>query len=257
MSERPIGIMDSGIGGLTVYQEIIRQLPNESTIYIGDSRNTPYGSKHAADIFKFAVRMIDFLLQKDAKLIVIACNTITVSCIDQLRKKYPNVPIVGMVPVVKKAAEISKTKRIGILSTTHTAYSDSLQTLVEKFAADCTVFNHGTDTLVPLIEHGIFDGEEIDTALHRALTKFLDEDIDTLALGCTHFPFLKKNIQEIVGANVQVLDSGAAIARQVHKILKQNNALAQNSNPTNEFYTTGSKDVMQRIVQNDVQTVSL
>ncbi len=202
MNNHPIGILDSGLGGLTVLQAIARELQNESFVYIGDSVSTPYGAKSPDEIYKLAKRLIEFLLQQEVKLIVIACNTITVTCLDKLRSDYSQIPIVGTVPVIKTAAEVSKNKYIGILSTTQTAQSDYQKHLIETFANGCTVFNHGTDALVPLIEQGQLESSEMTAALQSVLQVFKNEKIDALALGCTHFPFLEKQMQTILGSNV-------------------------------------------------------
>src|SRR5258708_19285848 len=225
MNNNPIGILDSGIGGLTVLASVVQQLPHESVVYIGDSRNTPYGVRSAEEIYHLSKRLIEFLLKKQVKLIVIGCNTITVSCLDRLHSDYPNIPLVGTVPVIKTAAAISQKKRIGILSTTRTAQSDYQKHLIEEFANDCTVFNHGTDELVPLIEKGKAESEEMTTVLQKVLEPFQEEDIDALALGCTHFPFLEEQMRRILDPKVQLLDSGSAIARQVRRVLEHNNCL--------------------------------
>lgn len=248
MKAQPIGVIDSGVGGLTVLKEIMQKLPKESLIYVGDSKHAPYGSLHADEIYKLATRLVTFLLEQNTKLIVVACNTITVSCIDRLRTDYPDIPIVGAVPVVKTAVKMTKNKRIGIISTTRTAQSDYQKKLIEKFTAGYTVFNHGTDTLVPLIEQGKLSSSEMETALHRSLSKFISEDIDTLALGCTHFPFIKTEIQKILGDDVQILDSGAAIARQVKRILEHNKLLTDNANALHLFYTTGNPVLMEQMI---------
>jgi len=253
MDDRPIGVFDSGIGGLTILREIIRELPLESFIYVGDSFQTPYSCQTPKEIYQFSKCIVNYLLKKDVKLIVIACNTITVSCIKKLREDYPHIPIVGTVPVVKKAAEVTKNKRIGILSSTRTAKSEEQKQLIKKFADGCQVFNYGTDELVPLIEQGIVTGKEIDETLRKVLAIFKENDIDTLALGCTHFPFLRKQIQTILGPHMQVLDSGSAIARQVRKILQNNNALSTIKKPSLEFYTTGKKLHMENIVRKIVK----
>src|SRR5579859_4755595 len=134
MSNYPIGVLDSGVGGLTVLNAIVQELPHESVVYIGDSRNTPYGAKTAEEIYHLSRKLIEFLREKKVKVIVIGCNTITVSCLDRLRSDYPVMPIVGTVPVIKTAAAVSTKKRIGILSTTRTAQSDYQKHLIEEFA---------------------------------------------------------------------------------------------------------------------------
>jgi glutamate racemase len=247
MNDKPIGILDSGIGGMTVAKEVITLLPNESLIYIGDSRNTPYGALSAEVIHTYARKMVMSLLQKDVKLIVIACNTITVHCIDDLRREFPQVPIIGTVPVVKSAAERSKSKRIGILSTSQTARSAYQKDLIDTYADGCTVFTHGTDDLVPLIENMVLDGEEMEKVLTHVLEKFKKERVDTLALGCTHFPLVRSSMQRILGKDILLLDSGEAIARHVKRILSKNNNLSTTNKGTYTFYTTGIVQTMQFI----------
>jgi|SRR5579885_1020536 len=245
----PIGVLDSGIGGLTVCKEIIRELPSESLVYIGDSQNAPYGAKSEREIYQLSKRLISFLLKWQTKLVVIACNTITVSCLEKLRRDFPDLPIVGTVPVVKTAVEVSRNKRIGILSTTQTAKSAYQKNLLTKFATGCTVFNHGTDDLVPILEAGELTGKRIKERLQKILAVFQKEQIDTLALGCTHYPLLKRKINDILGPQVIFLDSGAAVARQVHRILTNNNDLSKNALPSYHFWTTGKKEVMEKVAK--------
>ncbi|HVA96479.1 MAG TPA: glutamate racemase [Candidatus Acidoferrales bacterium] len=253
MNNNPIGILDSGVGGLTVLQAVITELPHESVVYIGDSLNIPYGAKSADEIYNLAKELIEFLLSKKVKLIVIACNTITVCCLDRLRSEYPDVPIVGAVPVVKTAAAVSENKRIGILSTTQTAQSDYQKHLIEEFANGCDVLNYGTDELVPLIEKGLLGGPKLKTVLQKVLLPFQKEDVDTIALGCTHFPLVRKQMQEILGPHVQLLDSGGAIARQVRRVLEHNNARAEHTNSEIMVYTTGDPDIAKKLVVSTIE----
>jgi glutamate racemase len=247
MHNQPIGILDSGVGGLTIWKEITVLLPHESIIYIGDSKNTPYGQFNADKTHKLAKKLVKFLLSKNSKVIVIACNTITVSCLDKLRIEFPQVPIIGTVPVIKTAAQITKNKKIGILSTTYTAKSAYQKQLIEKFANHCRVFEHGTDELVPLIEKGELGGEKINDILQKTLNKFKKEGIDTLALGCTHFPFVSADLRRILGDDVRLLDSGAAIARQVQRVLEKNNSLTHKSKSKYEFFTTGTVKNFEKV----------
>lgn len=250
MIHKPIGIFDSGIGGLSVYQEIVKLLPDESTVYIGDSALAPYGKLSEDAIFERSKKLVAFLLKKNVKLIVVACNTITVSCIHKLRETYPETPIIGTVPVVKTAASTTKAKCFGILSTTRTADSAYQKKLIKEFADSHTVLNLGTDELVPLIEKGILEGEQIEAVLRKVLEPYKEANIDTLALGCTHFPFIKKEIQKLLGKDVQVLDSGAAIARHVKHILSERDALINGGDPERKFYTTGDTGVMDIVAKN-------
>lgn len=248
MNNYPIGILDSGVGGLTVLAAITQELPHESIIYVGDSANTPYGVKSEEEIYIRAKQLVEFLITRKVKLIVIACNTITVSCLDKLRIDYPDIPLIGTVPVVKTASTVSKSKRIGILSTTGTAKSEYQKKLIEEFAGECTVFNHGNDALVPLLEAGEEASEEMDSVLKKALHTFQEEKVDTLVLGCTHFPFLEKKMSDILGPQVQLLDSGGAVARQVRRVLQQNNALIKDHEANVSIFTTGNIHIAEKLL---------
>ncbi len=246
MRNRPIGILDSGIGGLTVLKEIAKELPQESLIYIGDSLNTPYGNRSSVEIYNLSKKLVNFLLQKKVKLIVVACNTITVNSINALRADFPDIPFVGTVPVVKTAAAVTKNKKIGILSTTQTATSEYQKKLIKTFTNGHKVINLGTDKLVPLIEQGELTGKNIEVELLKILSIFKQEDIDTIALGCTHFAFLRTRIKRILGPKVQILDSGPAIARQVRRILQNNEALSATKSPVHSFYITSNPESAQK-----------
>lgn len=242
MSNKSIGIIDSGVGGLSVWRELIALLPHESTIYLADQMYIPYGTRDSEEIYKLAKRLVTFLLSRHVKLIIIACNTITVTSLAKLRVEYPLIPIIGTVPVVKKAAEVTKNGNIGILSTISTAESEYQKQLIKKFAANLHVVNIGCDKLVPLIEKGIINGQLVEKAIALDIEEFKKNKIDTLALGCTHFPFIRSVFQEHLGENVQLLDSGSAIARQVKRILENNISLADEAVGSHAFYTTGSAE---------------
>lgn len=240
MNNQAIGILDSGVGGLTIWREIVKELPNESTVYLADSKNCPYGERSEDDIYRLAKRLIEFLIDKKVKLIVLACNTITVFCIDKLRIDFPDIPIVGTVPAVKIAAQHSRNKKIGILSTESTAKSKYQKNLIKKFAKDCFVINKGDSELVPYIEKGDTKSEGLKKILRDTLKEFLEKHVDTIALGCSHFPFLRVEIGEVMGQKVKILDSGKAIARQVKRVLTNNNSLTLSNRPSHRFYTTGN-----------------
>ena len=247
MNTQPIGVLDSGVGGLSIWREIVRLVPHESTIYIGDSKNCPYGSKSEDEIYTLAKRLVQTLLDKNCKLIVLACNTITVSCLDRLRRDFKAVPIIGVVPVVKTAAEQSRNGRIGILSTSKTAQSQYQRDLINRFAQISTVTNLGTDRLVPFIEAGKTEG--IEEVLTEVLEPFKKENIDVLALGCSHFPFLKAEMKKILGKNVEILDSGLAIARQVKRVLESRDELCDKFKPNYIFFTTGDKSLFSKVLR--------
>lgn len=249
MNTQPIGVLDSGVGGLSIWKEIVTFLPNESTIYVGDSKNCPYGSRSASEIYVLASKLVQFLIKQNVKLIIVACNTITVSCLPRLRNDFPNVPIIGTVPVVKSGVSQSKKKRIGILSTVATAGSEYQKELIRKFAKGARVISLGTDRLVPFVEKGEIESPRMQKLLREELRPFIDAEIDVLALGCSHFPFLKNEMQRILGRDVLILDSGVAITRQVRRVLESNKILS-NSVPAYEFYTTGDAKEFQLLTKN-------
>ncbi len=239
MNKNPIGILDSGIGGLSIWQEIIKKLPHESVIYLADSKNCPYGEKTSKEIYDLSRKMIKFLLKKKVKLIVIACNTITVVCLDKLRLDFPQIPIIGTVPVVKTASKMSKNGRIGILSTNQTAKSEYQKDLIKKFSKNLKVLNLGTDKLVPIVESGEKDKIQISKILEEELKPFIDFKIDALALGCSHFPFLKREMQKVIGNKIKILDSSGAIARQTKRVILMEKLFSEYNKFNHSFYTTG------------------
>lgn len=243
MNRSPIGVFDSGSGGLSVVQAIQTLLPQESIVYLGDHAFSPYGNKSKEFIKERAIKIIEYLLTQKAKIIVVACNTATVAGIDYYREKFPNVPIVGVVPVVKTAAERTKTKDFVVLSTEFTANSEYQKKLVHEWAQGCTVQNLGSAVLVPLIEEGKTDTNEVLGELQRLFDPLKETPYDIVVLGCTHFPFIRKAIRMVVKPTVEILDSSEAIARQVERILRQNNTLAQNDGQQ-KFLTTGEENII-------------
>lgn len=246
-NQQAIGVLDSGVGGLSIWREIIKKLPNESTIYIADSLNCPYGEKTSKEIYNLSKNLVKFLLKKKVKLIVLACNTITVSCLDRLRRDFPDTLIIGTVPVVKTASEKTMTGRIGVLSTRKTAGSRYQKNLINKFAKDLKVLNIGTDKLVPFVEKWKKNDFKVNEALKQELKPFSDFKADILALGCSHFPFLKREMKKVLGSKVKILDSGGAVARQVERVLENNKSNAVYKKPIYLFYTTGDVDEFSEV----------
>jgi glutamate racemase len=246
-NNQPIGILDSGFGGLSIWKDVVRELPNESIVYAGDNANCPYGNRAPEEIQALSKQLVQFLVEQDVKLIVVACNTITVHALSYLRSEFPGVPIVGTVPVVKTASERTKSRKIGILSTIATSKSYYQKKLIEQFAKGLTVLNLGTDKLVPLVEAGDISSVRIQEVLEEELEPFKKANIDVLALGCSHFPFLKEQIQQILGSNLTILDSGAAIARQVRRVITTRNELSVLDKPVYTFYTSGNTEEFKRI----------
>jgi glutamate racemase len=242
MNNFPIGIFDSGVGGLSVWQEIVSLLPEESTVYIGDSGHAPYGKRSADEIYVLTKKAVEFLLKQQIKLLVIACNTATVSCLEKIRDDFSELPIIGTVPVIKLAVEVSKSKRIGVLSTVRTTESQYQKELIKKFASECFVTSVGTNALVPFIEKEATNTKEFLDVLQKELEPFQKADVDTIVLGSTHFPFIEQQIGDIMGEDVHLLDSGAAIARHVKRVLEKNDAISLDDSPVYTFYTTGNAE---------------
>jgi glutamate racemase len=243
----PIGIIDSGFGGLSIYQTLITHLPHESTVYIGDHAYLPYSEK-SQDVIQARIRsLIEFLISKHVKLIVIACNSATVAGIDVYRSWFPDIPIVGVVPVIKFAAEVTQKKNFAVLSTVFTAQSVYQKNLIQTYALSCQVHNLGSHTLVHFVEEGQLRGKKIEKELQKILTKQVLDEIDVLALGCTHYPFLIEAIRAIVGArHIQIVDSAGAVVRHIERILTYNKLLASGE-PTHIFFSTDGDSKRSRI----------
>ena len=198
MEKTFLGIIDSGVGGLSMYASIKEQNPDLSFLYVADSAHIPYGTKSPEFITKRSKELVSFLKEKGVTTIVVACNTITVTCLDILRETFPEITFIGTVPVIKTAAEQSSTKHIGVLSTIRTTESAYIDDLIMNFAKDCIVTSMGTNELVPLVENGEVTGERVHAVLERVLQPFITASCDTLVLGCTHFPFLREEMQGIL-----------------------------------------------------------
>jgi len=248
MNNNPIGIFDSGIGGITIYEEIHKLLPKENIIYLADSKNAPYGEKAKDKIIEFSVKNTEFLLKNRCKLIVVACNTASTNAVKYLRENY-SIPFIRVQPAIKPAAINSKTKTVGILATKGTLKSDLLLETSQKFAQGVKVIHQVGEGLVTLIEEGKIHSDEMRKLLKKYIEPMLQKNIDYLVLGCTHYPFLTSEIKKIVGEKVKILDSGEAIARQTKVILEQENLLnITNSTIYQKFYVNTNPIVLQTIL---------
>lgn len=216
---RPVGILDSGVGGLSVTREIARQLPHEDLLYVADQAHIPYGPRPLDEIRAFSQAIAQFLLDQQAKAIVIACNTASAAALHTLRAHFPDIPIVGMEPAVKPAAEHSRARRIGVIATPATFQGQLFASLVERFAQDVQVLTQVCPGLVEQVEAGDLDGPHTEALLHTYLDPLVAAGIDTLVLGCTHYPFLMSAISRIVGPQVEVIDPSPAVARQTGRVL--------------------------------------
>ncbi len=215
----PIGVFDSGVGGLSVWREIVRQLPEEDTLYVADQAHIPYGPRPLAEIRGYAEGIARFLLSQGAKLIVVACNTASGAALNHLRQTFPDVPFVGMEPAVKPAVEHTQRGIVGVIATPATLQGELFRRLVERYAGQVQVLTQTCPGLVELVEAGELNSEQTRQALRGFLQPMLTAGIDQLVLGCTHYPFLSAAIAEVAGPGVQLIDPAPAVARQVARIL--------------------------------------
>jgi glutamate racemase len=216
----PIGVFDSGVGGLSVLREIRRQLPHENLIFLGDQTHVPYGPRPLQQVRDFSETITRFLLSQGAKLIVVACNTASAAALYHLRKTFPKTPFVGMEPAVKPAAEQTQSGVVGVLATPATFQGALYASVVERFANGVAVLQDTCPGLVGQIEKGELDSPATRTILESALNPMLEKGIDRVVMGCTHYPFVIPLIQEVVGPQVRVIDPAPAVARQVGRVLK-------------------------------------
>ena len=239
----PIGIFDSGVGGISVLRAIREQMPNESVIYFGDQGHIPYGPRPMEQIRSFSEALTNFLLKQNAKIIVVACNTASAAALKYLREKFPYIQFVGMEPAVKPAAENTQTGKVGVLATPATFQGALYASVVERFATGVELFQNTCNGLVQQIEQGSLEGEETRKILEDALLPMLEKNIDTVVLGCTHYPFLIPLIQQIVGDNVRVIDPAPAVARQVKRLLEATGIRSYSQSKGDvKFYTSGDPE---------------
>lgn len=252
---RPVGVFDSGVGGLTILNDLLRELPAERFVYFGDTGNCPYGTRTETAIQQLSCNVARFLLSRDVKLIVVACNTASVSALAALRRHF-DIHFVGVVPAVKPAAERTRAGRVGVVATEASARGGYLKRLIADHANGVEVLAAGCPQLVTLVERGILDGPEAEAAILAYVRPMLDAGIDELVLGCTHFPAMRAAFERICGPSVEVIDSGAAIARQARRVLTAQGRLAdpaalaanapRSPRPDDEFWCSGDLAVFER-----------
>lgn len=246
-NNKPVGIFDSGIGGLTVTKEIVKQLPNESIIYLGDTARVPYGTRSKEVITKFALELVDFLLKREVKCLVVACNTISSVALEEIKKVSP-VPVIGVVhPAVKKAVKSTRNKKIGVIGTQGTIRSRAYENEIKKMDPQITVISTGCPLFVPLAEEGLHKHKATKLMAEDYLKEIIASDVDTLILGCTHYPLLFETIAETVGPGVALIDSAGPTTEELVKKLKDDNLLAQNSSPIYEFLVTDAPERVLRV----------
>ncbi len=245
----PIGIFDSGVGGLSVWREIRRELPHEPLIYLADQAHVPYGPRTLEQVRAYTEGITRYLLSHRAKLIVVACNTASAAALHYLRQVFPEVPFVGMEPAVKPAAENTLSGVVGVLATPATFQGALYASVIERFTNGVRVLQQTCPGLVSQIEKGRLEAPETRAILEDALKPMVTQGIDTIVLGCTHYPFVIPLIQEIAGPNVRVIDPAPAIARQVRRLLERNALFhPENSQEATHFLTTGAPASLQAML---------
>jgi glutamate racemase len=246
---RPVGVLDSGVGGLSVIREIRRYLPHEDILYFADSGNCPYGVRPPAEIRDLAESAAAFLLRQGAKALVIACNTASTAAVAYLRELWPAVPIVGMVPAVKPAARMTTSGVIGVLATEATGQAPVLLDVIDRFASDVKVLIAAPPGLVEAVEEGRSDSLETRAILEKAVEPMLENGADALVLGCTHFPFLRPALENILQGKMHLIDSGDAVARQTVRVLEAANLLHPQARPGRIFcYTSGDVALSRPVI---------
>ncbi|MCM8799954.1 MAG: glutamate racemase [Candidatus Omnitrophica bacterium] len=250
MVNRPIGVFDSGVGGLTVVKELIRQLPLENIVYLGDTARVPYGTKSKSTIVRFTLENILFLLKQNVKLIVIACNTSSSMALEEARN-YFKIPIVDVVlPGAKEAVYATKNKRIGVIGTPATIKSRAYEREIKRLNSSIKVISKPTPLFVPLVEEGLFYSA-ISLKISRMYLKdFKEADIDTLVLGCTHYPLLKPLIQRVMGKNVTLIDSAEQVVYEVKELLKKEKLFNRSKKKgKHKFFVTDAPENFLKVAQ--------
>ncbi len=249
MSTNPIGFFDSGVGGLSIWKELVSLLPKENTIYLSDSKNAPYGQYSKEKIRELSIKNTEYLLKKGCKIIVVACNTATTNAIQTLRKEY-DVPFIGIEPAIKPASLKTKTNKIGILATKGTLNSELFVKTSNTIANDIQLIEQIGEGLVPLIESGKIESAEMDALLKKYLSNLLEKNTDYLVLGCSHYPFLIPQIKKIVGNKLTIIDSGEAVAKQTKVVLEKYKLLNTTAlNGTHQLFSNKNSKVIKQLIK--------
>jgi len=249
MKNNPIGIFDSGIGGLTVWKEVQKLLPHEDILYLADSKNCPYGSQSHDKIISLSKNNVDFLLSKNCKLIIVACNTATAAAIETLRKDY-SIPFIGMEPAIKPAALNTNTGKIGVLATKGTFEGRLFKETSKKYTERIHKVIQIGDGLVELVENGETNSPKAELLLKKYLTPMINAGVDQIVLGCTHYPFFTPLINRIIPNYIQIVNPAPAIAEHTKTILEEKKLVNNKNNPEYHFYSSGEKKVFKELLKN-------
>ncbi len=240
MDNRPIGFFDSGLGGLTCIPYLMKALPEEKIIYFGDTARTPYGSKATSTIMNFSREIADFLVMSNVKMIVIACNTVSATCLDDLRERFPQIPILGIIePAAKKVAEeFEKEDNVGIIGTKVTIASKAYEKCIDEYHGKANIHEVACPAFVPLIEEGIIENDIMDLTIKYYMDDFVkNNNLDAVILGCTHYPLIKENIERIY-PDLKIINPSSIIVGDIKNILEENDMFADGSDFRNVFYAS-------------------
>jgi glutamate racemase len=247
-NNNPIGLFDSGIGGTSIWKAIHELMPYENTIYLADSKNAPYGVKSKEEIIALSKKNTELLLELNCKIIVVACNTATTNAIKELRASY-DIPFIGIEPAIKPAAHNSRTQTIGILATKGTLSSELFNKAVEQYQ-DTKIVEQIGHGLVELIENGAIDSLEMDQLLNSYMKPMIEQNIDYLVLGCSHYPYLIPKLRKILPNNIQIIDSGEAVAKQTQAVLKDKIGISTLTKGNAVFYINRNPKVLSELLEN-------
>lgn len=245
-----IAIFDSGVGGLSVWRQIVDQLPYEDTLYLADQAHVPYGNRSLSEVRRFSRAISRFLIDQGATVIVVACNTASAAALRQLRDAFPEIPFVGMEPAVKPAVERTESGVVGVIATEATFQGALFASLLERYAGDVEVFAQVCPGLVEAVEGGALETPETETLLRECLAPLLQAEIDQLVLGCTHYPFLRPTIERIIEGRVSIIDPSPAVARQTGLVMARTPTRTDQEHlGRHEFYTTGDPERFAKMVK--------
>ncbi|UQS82467.1 glutamate racemase [Bombilactobacillus folatiphilus] len=258
MDNRPIGFLDSGVGGLTAVKAALQLLPQESTVFIGDQARLPYGPRPIQQVQTFTKQLVQFLVKRDVKVIVIACNTATAAALTWVRQQF-TLPIFGVIAAgSRQAVALTKQQQIGLIATQGTIASKAYEREIQQLAPQVTVQGLATPEFVTLVEQGQYHDAQILQQVQKILSPLTKLDLDTLILGCTHFPLLQPTIQQVMGASVQLVDAGAQTVQELQRFLVQEQLQADPDSPvSHHYYTTGQPDSLQGIAQEWLEETNL
>ena len=256
--KQPIGVIDSGVGGLTVAKEIMRQLPNEQILYVGDTARCPYGPRPAEEVITYTWQMTDFLLKKGIKMLVIACNTATAVVLNEIRSEL-SIPVLGVIhPGARAAIKATRNHRIGVIGTMGTIKSAAYEKALSQLNKRSIVTSLACPKFVPLVESGEYDGPVAKKIIAETLQPLKNKGLDTLILGCTHYPLLEHVIHNVMGSGVKVISSGEETASEVSTILQHKGLLNEYAvEPEHFFFTTGSRAIFIKIAKNWLEKPNL